>query len=128
MNHYIETEVSEAEVTIAGISAEPPTITLVHHGRDGDGLRRDFVQQVSARDADVGRRILSELNKGDRAVITVINEWRVDGCDTYLTDFKKVSAVEQEASGRNEMPNLAHVDIREVTPAPVQGTREKVRH
>ena len=127
MNHYVETEVSEAEAIIAGISAEPPTVTLVYSGRDVDGLRRDFVQQVSARDADVGRRILSELNKGDRAAVTVINEWREDGCDTYLADFKKVSAVDQETSGRNGMPNLVHMDIREVTPAPVQGTREKAR-
>ena len=127
MNDYVEVEVSEAEVTIAGISAEPPAVTLVFVGRDSDSIRRDFVQQVPVSEPGLLRRVLSELRAGDRALVTVTNEWREDGCDTYLSDFKEVPDVKQEPTAKNGTINFTRDDMTQIAVPPVQDLEAKVR-
>ena len=127
MNNHVETEASEAEVIIAGISAEPLAVTLVHVGGDTRGLRRHFVQQVPVRDSALARRVLSELNKGDRAVVTVINEWREDGCDTYLADFRRMPDVEQETAVKNGALNIVQNEITHFVIPPVRDPKAKVK-
>lgn len=128
MNNHIEIEMSQAVVIVAGVTADPPTITCVHTGSDADGIRRNFVQQVPVRDVVLARRVLSELQKGERIQVTVINEWREDGCDTYLAEFKKMPDVEQETTVKNGMPNIIQSEIKQFTHPPVRAAEAKVKH
>ena len=118
MSDVVETEVSSAVVTVAGIAAENPlSITLIHMGVDVRGVERHFVQQVPVRNEDLARRALSELHKGDKVQVTVVNEWREDGCDTYLSDFK---AIGSNGYGLTSGSSVAHNGSSQDMPLPVQ--------
>lgn len=127
MSDIVEVETSEAEVTIAGMTTVPPTVTLVHEGRDGNRVRRSFVQQVPVRNADLADRIVSELHQGDRAQVTVVNEWRKDGCETYLADFKKVGIDHQDPVVKNGASSLVQNEITQIMIQPKQITTAKAR-
>ena len=133
MSNLIEIETSEAEVTVAGITAEPPTITCVYSGRDARDMRRDFVQQVPMQDANLARRALSELHQGDRAQITVVNKWYEDRCDTYLTDFKlidlkRVLDAETASVPKNGAVNIVHDERRQIILPSERDPKTKVQH
>ncbi len=124
MNNFIEIETSEAEVSVAGITASPPTVTLVHEGKDGNNMRRSFVQQVPVRHADLASRVLSELHQGDQIQATVVNEWREDGCDTYLAGFTKVQDAELEAVISNGVNTIVQNDITQLVISPALNPRK----
>ena len=128
MNNFIETETSISVVTIVGIKSEPPAVTIVHSGKDARGLRRDFVQQVPVRGAELARRVLSELHKDDRIQATVVNEWREGGCDTYLADFQKFADTKAEVGTTNGGMSIAKSEIADIVTSPVQRTKTSVRH
>ena len=132
MSSPIEIETSEAEITVVGTTAKPPTLTCVHSGRDTRGIRRDFVQQVPVQDADLAHRVLLELHQGDRAQITVVNKWYEDRCDTYLFDFKRVPDVETVVSipkngAASSVSNIVRDDITQITLLPEQNSKAKVK-
>ncbi len=127
MNNLVETETSLAVVTVVGIIAQPPALTLVHSGREAGGVRRDFVQQVPVRDARLAHRALSELHKGDSVQVTVVNEWREDGCETYLADFQKITEAHQNAVAKNSVADLVRDDTTQIVIQPTTTTKTKVR-
>lgn len=128
VNNSVEVETSVAIVTVAGVVPQPCAVTLVYTGRDSGRVRRDFVQQVPVRDAELARRVLAELHAGDRVQVSVVNEWREDGCDTYLSHFKKAPDVEQKVSDQNGTLNVVQIDMEQIVILPARGAKEKVRH
>lgn len=120
----VEKEVSEAEVTIAGMTLLPASVTLVHEGRDSNAVKRSFVQQVPVPDAGLAARAFSELHLGDRVHVTVVNEWRGDGCDTYLLDFRKNAEVNQEElRAKNGANGFVHSEVPQAIVQPKQAVK-----
>lgn len=128
MSNLIEIETSEAEVTVTGVTAKPPTVTCVHSGRDTRDMRRDFVQQVPVQDANLAHRALSELHQGDRVQVTIVNEWYEDRCVTYLSDFKRVPDAETVAVPKNGAVIIVQGDIRQVTLPSARDPKTKVKY
>lgn len=117
----VEKEVSEAEVTIAGMTLLPASVTLVHEGQDGNTVKRSFVQQVPVPDAGLAARAFSELHPGDRVYVTVVNEWREEGCDTYLLDFRKNTEVNHaEPRTKNGANGFVHSEVPQAVVQPKQ--------
>lgn len=128
MNSVVEIETSEAEVTVVSVTAAPPSITIVHEGRDSNRMRRSFVQQVPMRDANLVNRVLLELHEGDQIQVTVVNEWRKDGCDTYLTDFNKFAESNQkEAVKQNGAMNFVYNDTKQIVVKSIPQSKTEVR-
>jgi hypothetical protein len=123
--NLVERETSEADVTVAGLTETPPTLSLVFEGRDDSRVRRSFVQQVPMRDAGLASRALSELHPGDRVQVTVVNEWRETGCDTYLTGFSK--GTQEGLAAKNGANGVVHSEIRQVVVQPEQAREVTTR-
>ncbi len=128
MNNLIEIETSEAEVTVAGVTAKPPTVTCVYSGRDTRDTRRDFVQQVPVQDANLAHRAVSELHQGDRVQVTIVNEWYEDRCVTYLSGFKRVPDVETAAVPKNGAANIVQDDITQIISPSARDPKTKVKY
>ncbi len=128
MNNFVEIETSEAEVTVVGTTDVPPTVTLVYEGKDSNNVRRSFVQQVPVHNMNLASRILSDLHPGNRIQATVVNEWREDGCETYLADFTKVQDAEPEAVINKGATTIVQNDMMQMVNSPAQDPRVKVRH
>jgi len=127
VSNLIEIETSEAEATIAGITAEPPSVVCVYSGRDTRDLRRDFVQQVPVRDVGLARRVLAELHQGDRVQVTVVNEWYEDKCDTYLADFSRIADTKASVS-TNGVSGIALNDIKQIAYPSTTDPKTKVQN
>lgn len=128
----VEKEILEAEVRIAGVTVSPVSVTLVYEGQDSRNVKRSFVQQVPVRDASLAARVSSDLKRGDQAQVTVINEWREDGCDTYLIDFvKKIETNEEPATTQkepdatNRYSSFSHNEVRQVVTQPERAIKAK---
>ena len=128
MSNLIEIETSEAEVTVAGVTAKPPTVTCVHSGRDTRNMRRDFVQQVPVQDANLAHRALSELHQGDRVQVIIVNEWYEDRCVTYLSDFKRVPDVETAAIPKKGAVNIVQDERRQIISPSARDPKTKIKH
>ena len=132
MSSFVETETSEAEVSVASMTAHPPTVTLVHEGKDGNNVRRSFVQQVPVRAVNLASRALSDLRPGDRIRAVVVNEWHEDGCETYLTDYtkvqdaEKVRSAELEAVISSEAVTFVRNDITQIAGSLAPASKTKV--
>lgn len=128
MSKPIETDHVSALVTVADLEeGEPPTITTVHTGTDGRGIRRHFVQQVPILDRALFDRLFNEVTKGDEITVTIVNEWYDTSHVTYLADFARAGGLSQKSVVKNGITTPVQNNITEVIMTTNKTTQTKVR-
>jgi putative heme iron utilization protein len=67
------------------------SIVLRHIATRPDGKQRTITQKVSVPDANLVRRLSSEVVNGDEIDATVVTDWTDQGYSTHLAAYSKVS-------------------------------------
>jgi hypothetical protein len=94
----MEREIVTTTVTLLGIlPGDPPTILIGKRLCRGGKPGRLFQQTVPVPEADLFTRLVAQAGAGDTISVTLTTEWRADGYQTYLSDFRlPVEAVPAE--------------------------------
>lgn len=69
------------------LPGDPPAILTVERAVNSSGAVRHFTQKVPVCDANLFRRLSSEVNKGDEITVTIVTEWYEADYTSCLADY-----------------------------------------